>query len=60
MPTQIPQKRNVAPEETQEIRDKARNEILRRNPHLSEKPDELRRAVDEEMDRMKDKHGDIR
>lgn len=50
----------VAPEETQQMRDKATERVLERNPHLQGKPEELQRAVNEELDRMRDKHGDIR
>jgi len=52
-------KETVRAEEREQLRDEFRQEELEYNEHLAEKPDALKRAVDERMAEYRDKHGDI-
>lgn len=47
-------------EEEKQMKEKMEEEELRRNPHLADEPEKLEQAVKEDLNRIKDKHGDKR
>ena len=50
----------VLAEEREQLREEFRNEELEYNPKLADDEQALKKAVDDRMERYKDKHGDIR